>query len=63
MRKIIFIIAFLIYFSVLSFGGDKFFVSAGAAAVFPGDSRYRDLYGSVQFLPELKAGYNFFENF
>jgi hypothetical protein len=63
MRKILFIIAFLIYFSVLSFGGDKFFVSAGAAAVFPGDSRYRDLYGSVQFLPELKAGYNFFENF
>ena len=59
MRKFIFIIVFFIFFSVLLLGGDKFFVSAGAAAVFPADSRFRDFYGSVQFSPELKAGWPF----
>ena len=63
MRKIIFIIVFFIFFSALLFGKDKFFVSAGAAAVFPADKRFKDFYGSVQFSPELKAGYNFFESF
>lgn len=63
MRKFIFIIVFFVFFSALLFGGDKFFVSVGAAAVFPADSRFKDFYGSVQFSPELKAGYNFFESF
>ena len=63
MRKFIFIIVFFIFCSVLLCGGDKFFVSAGAAAVFPADKRFKDFYGSMQFSPELKAGYNFFESF
>jgi hypothetical protein len=63
MRRFSFIMVFFVFFSVLLFGGDKFFVSAGAAAVFPSDSRYKDVYGSVQFSPELKAGYSFFESF
>jgi hypothetical protein len=63
MRKFVFIIVFFIYFSALLFAGNKFFVSAGAAAVFPADQRFKEFYGSVQFSPELKAGYNFFENF
>lgn len=56
-------IVFFIFFSALLFGKDKFFVSAGAAAVFPADSRFKDFYGRVQVSPELKAGYNFIENF
>ena len=44
-------------------GADKFFVSAGAAAAVPGDSRFRDFYGTVQFSPELKAGVTFFKSF
>jgi hypothetical protein len=63
MRKFIFIIVFFILFSVLLFGGDKFFVSAGATVVFPADKRFKDFYGSVRLGPELKAGYNFFESF
>jgi hypothetical protein len=63
MRKPIFIAILLIYFSALSFGASRFFVSAGAAAVLPVDSSYRDFYGLVQFSPELKAGYSFFKRF
>jgi opacity protein-like surface antigen len=63
MRKAVFIFVFMILFSIRLSGGDKFFISAGATVVFPADESYRDLYGSVQFGPELKAGYNFFENF
>ena len=63
MRKCVFIIVFFVFFSVRLIGGDKFFVSAGAAAVCPADERYRDFYGRVQFGPELKAGYNFFKSF
>jgi hypothetical protein len=63
MRKFVFIIVLFIFFSTLLFGRDKFFVSAGAAAVLPADSRFKDSYGSVQFSPELKAGYKFFPGF
>jgi len=61
MRKIAFIIVFFIVFSTLSFAAGRFFVSAGAAAVFPIDSSYRDFYGQVQVSPELKAGFNVFK--
>jgi opacity protein-like surface antigen len=63
MRKFNFIVVFFVFFSALLFGGDKFFVSAGAAAVFPADSHFKDFYGSMQFSPELKAGYRFFDSF
>jgi len=63
MKKILIAVAFLTFCQLLLAGGGKFFASAGAAAVFPGDSRFKDFYGSVQFSPELKAGYNFFKSF
>jgi hypothetical protein len=56
MRKFIFIIVFFVFFSALLLGGDKFFISAGAAAVFPADSRFKDFYGSFY----LWLGYSSF---
>lgn len=61
MKKSVFIIVSFIVLSTLSFGAGKFFVSAGAAAVFPIDSSYRDFYGQLQVSPELKAGFNVFK--
>jgi TM2 domain-containing membrane protein YozV len=63
MRKTAFIAVWIVFLSVLSFGADRFFVSAGAAGVFPVDSGYRDFYGTLQLSPELKAGYSFFKRF
>jgi opacity protein-like surface antigen len=63
MRKSIAIGVWLVFLSFSIFGGDKWFVSAGAGAVFSGDERFKDLYGGVQFSPELKAGYVFYDNF
>jgi hypothetical protein len=48
---------------VLPAGGDRFFVSAGAAALLPADSRFADTYGKVQLSPELRAGYNLYRHF
>ncbi len=42
---------------------DKFFISAGAAALFPGDNSFSEKYGNVQASPEIKAGYNLYRNF
>ncbi len=63
MRKSSLVIVFFILFTALLAGKDKFFISAGAAAALPSDSRYRDFYGTAQFSPELKAGFNFFDGF
>jgi hypothetical protein len=63
MRKIVFIVVLIVLFSGLSFAKNRFLVSAGAAAVWPIDSGYRDFYGAVQFSPELKAGYRVFKRF
>jgi hypothetical protein len=63
MRKFVLIVVLFVIAAEFSFGGEKFFVSAGAAAVMPVDSSYRDFYGLVQFSPELKAGYNFLKRF
>jgi hypothetical protein len=63
MKKYVFGVVLILFFSLLLSGADKIFISAGAAAVYPADQRFRDFYGSVQFGPELKAGYNFFDNF
>ncbi|MBN2400325.1 MAG: hypothetical protein JXI33_08305 [Candidatus Aminicenantes bacterium] len=63
MKKIVIIAGLIICFSAPAFGGDRFFVSAGAAAVYPVDSSYRNFYGAIQFSPELKAGFNFFKGF
>ena len=62
MRKSFWVIVFLLIFAAGLAGEDKFFVSAGAAAAVPGNSRYRDFYGTVQFSPELKAGITFFKS-
>lgn len=63
MRKFIFIIVFLVFFTAWLSGGNKFSISAGAAAVFPADSRFKHFYGNAQFSPELKVGYEFYESF
>lgn len=63
MKKSLFSIVLIVFFSMRLAGGDKFFISAGATAVYPVDQRFRDFYGSVQVGPELKAGYNIFNNF
>jgi opacity protein-like surface antigen len=62
MKKSVCIVVLIVLFSLRLCAGDKFFVSAGAAAVYPADQRFKDFYGSVQLGPELKAGYHFFEN-
>jgi hypothetical protein len=61
MKKNIAAIALLLVLSSLLCAGDRFFVSAGAAAVWPLDADYREFYGSLQFSPELKAGFTFFK--
>jgi hypothetical protein len=63
MRKSIIVCVWLFFFALPIFGGDKGFVSAGAGAVFPSDERFKDIYGTLHFSPELKAGYMFCENF
>jgi hypothetical protein len=63
MKKILITAAFLSFCQFLPAAGDRFFASAGAAAMFPGDSRFVDFYGQVQFSPELRAGYNLYKKF
>jgi len=63
MRKAVFITVLIVLIATPSFAAGRFFVSAGAAAVFPVDSSYRDFYGQLQVSPELKAGYSFFKRF
>jgi opacity protein-like surface antigen len=47
---------------LLAAGEDRFFVSAGAAALAPADSRFTEIYGKMQVGPELRAGYNLSRN-
>jgi hypothetical protein len=63
MKKILVTVALLSYCQFLPAAGDRFFVSAGAAALFPGDSRFGDIYHKAYVSPELKAGYNLYKNF
>ena len=46
----------------VSAGEGKFFVSAGASGLAPADSRFADIYGNMRIGPELRAGYNLFQN-
>jgi len=63
MKKTLSILAFLSCCLCLPAAGEKFFASAGAAVVFPGDSGFKKIYAGERFGPELKAGYNFAGNF
>jgi len=63
MKKILIMVAILCLCRFLPAAGDRFFASAGPAVMFPGDSRFAEFYGQVQFCPELKAGYNLYKNF
>ncbi|HUU06080.1 MAG TPA: outer membrane beta-barrel protein [Patescibacteria group bacterium] len=63
MKKILVIVLFLSICQFLPAGGERFFASAGFAALFPGDSHFSDIYGRVQFSPEIRAGYNLYKNF
>jgi hypothetical protein len=63
MNKILIAFALLTCCLLLPAAGDRFFASAGAAALFPGDSVFKSYYGKVQFSPELRAGCNLSKNF
>ncbi len=63
MRKIPISIALLSFCLFLPAAGGRFFASAGAAALFSGDSVFKTIYGNVQFGPELRAGYDLNKNF
>jgi len=63
MKKILMSVLFLSLCQFLPAGGERFFASAGVAAVLPGDRDFTDIYGQVQFSPELRAGYNLYKNF
>ncbi len=57
------VIILLSFCSLLPAAGGKFFASAGAALLVPGDSNFADLYGKVQWSPEIRLGYNMVRNF
>ena len=63
MKKIWFTIILLSLGSLLPAAGDKLFASLGAAVLLPGDSRFADIYGTAQFGPELRVGFNMYKNF
>lgn len=63
MKKILIAILILALCPLLAARDGKFFAGIGAAALFPGDGRFKELYGKVQFSPELTAGYRFYRNF
>jgi len=63
MKKFPITVVFLSFCLFLPAARSRFFVSAGAAVQLPADSRFKDIYGSAQVSPELRAGYNFYKNF
>jgi hypothetical protein len=63
MKKTAIVIILLSFCSLLPAAGGKFFVSAGAALLMPGDSNFADLYGKAQWSPEIRLGYNMYRNF
>ena len=63
MKKILIVVLFLSFCRFLPAAAESFFASAGVATVFPGDRDFADIYGKVQFSPELKVGYNLYKNF
>ena len=63
MKKIMIVILLLAMSPLLTAREGKFFAGIGAAALFPGDGRFKDLYGTVQVSPELTAGYHLYRNF
>jgi hypothetical protein len=63
MKKITIVILLLAMSPLLAARDGKFFAGIGAAALFPGDGRFKELYGSVQLSPELRVGYNLYRNF
>jgi opacity protein-like surface antigen len=63
MKKLLIVLVLISWVPLLPAGSDKFFASAGAAALVPADNHFNDLYGSVLFSPEIKVGYNLYRNF
>jgi len=63
MKKTVTVILLLSLCSLLPAAGGKFFASAGAALLVPADSNFADLYGKVQWSPEIRLGYNMVRNF
>jgi opacity protein-like surface antigen len=63
MKKILIVFVLISLCPLLPAKGDKFFVSAGAAALAPGDKVFKNRYSKLLFSPELKVGYNLNRNF
>jgi hypothetical protein len=63
MKKYTIVIVLLALAPMLAASDNKFFASVGAAALIPGDGRFKDLYGDVQVSPELRVGYNLYRSF
>lgn len=63
MKKILIVLVLIFLRPLLPASGDKFFASAGGAALFPGDNGFKKLYGKVLFSPEIRVGYNLYRNF
>lgn len=63
MKKIPVILFLIALSQFLPAAGGKFFASVGAAAFFPGDKNFKNLYGDVLLSPEVKVGYNLYGHF
>ena len=63
MKKFTIVIILLALAPMLAARDNKFFASLGAAALFPGDAQFKDLYGDVQVSPEIRVGYNLYRSF
>jgi len=63
MKKIPVCIVLLSAGLLLPASSGRFFASAGGAALFSGDSVFRNIYGNGQFGPELRAGYDLGRHF
>ncbi|MBN2345774.1 MAG: hypothetical protein JXO51_05230 [Candidatus Aminicenantes bacterium] len=63
MKKIPIAFLLLLLVPLLAAGEERFFLSAGAAAVVPADANFADLYGNAQVSPELRFGYNVLRHF
>ncbi len=64
MKKILVVLVVLISLNpLLPARGDRFFASAGGAALFPGDKNFKNLYGGALLSPEIKVGYSLYRNF
>ncbi len=63
MKKITIVILLLAMSPLLAARDGKFFAASAPRRFFPGDGRFKELYGNVQVSPELTVGYHLYRNF